>query len=137
MRFNYQAIGANDFAPIVMLKLRGKNGWISVEAYADSGASFSIFGADRAEVLGIDFTKGILTYITVGDGGLLEVYLNKVRVEFAGRRFMATIGFSSRLGVRFNLLGRRDFFEKFRFCFDDLHRYITVTQLASKRHSAS
>lgn len=129
MRFPYFQLTATDFAPIIPLKMRGSEGWIDFEAYIDSGASFSIFNTDRAEILGIDFQKGRPIHLTVGDGGLLQVYLHKVKVRIADHEFVADIGFSEQLGVAFNLLGRKSFFDRFRVCFDDRHRFIDITPL--------
>lgn len=126
MRFPYFQLGPSEFAPIVTLKLRGKKRWLDLEAYIDSGASFSIFNVDRAELLGIDWNEGRKVHLTVGDGGLLEVYIHKVDVELAGEKFIADIGFSKQLGVAFNLLGRKSFFDHFRICFDEAHRFIEL-----------
>lgn len=132
MRFPYFRVAPGYFAPIVPLKIYGRSGWVSFEAYIDSGASFSIFGADRAEILGIDYTKGKRFFLTVGDGDRLEVYLYRLRVELANKIFPAQIGFSEQLGVGFNLLGRRSFFDHFRICFDDLHKHVDLAILTRK-----
>ena len=129
MRFPYFQLGPGDFAPIITLKIRGKEGWLGVEAYIDSGASFTIFNVDRADILGIDYTKGKRIHLTVGDGGLLEVYILKVEVELANIRFLADIGFSKQLGVGFNLLGMKSFFDRFQICFDDKHRMVDLDLL--------
>lgn len=129
MRFPYYQITSVNFAPIVPIKIYGKNGWMSFEAYVDSGVSFSIFGAERAEILGLDYTKGKRVFLTVGDGGLIEVYLHRLKVELANKVFFAEVGFSKQLGVGFNLLGRKGFFDYFRVCFDDLHKFIELTAL--------
>lgn len=129
MRFPYYQVAPNYFAPIILLKIYGKRGWISFEAYIDSGASFSIFSVDRAEILGLDYTKGKRVFLTVGDGSLIEVYLHRLRVELANKVFFAQIGFSKQLGVGFNLLGRKNFFDRFRICFDDLHKLVELTPL--------
>ena len=129
MRFPYFQLGPNDFAPIIPLKLRGKEGWLDLEAYIDSGASVSIFNIDRAEILGIDYKKGKKTKLTVGDGGLIEVFVHNLNVNVANSRFIAEIGFSKQLGVAFNLLGRRSFFEHFRICFDDKNRFVELSKL--------
>ena len=129
MRFPYFQLGPRDFAPIIPLKLLGREGWIDFEAYVDSGASYSIFNADRAEILGIRPRRGKTIHLTVGDGGLLEVHLHTLAVKLAGKEFRAEIGFSPQLGVGFNLLGRKSFFDRFRFCFDDRHRRIEITAL--------
>ncbi|MBI3443572.1 hypothetical protein HY008_02790 [Candidatus Woesebacteria bacterium] len=130
MRFPYYQITVKDFAPIIPIKIQGPKGWLEFEAYIDSGASVSIFHADRAEILGIDIQDGDSLYLTVGDGGLLEVYLHKVTVELASEQFSSTIGFSDHLGVGFNLLGRKSIFEHFRICFDDLNRFIELTPIS-------
>lgn len=124
MRFPYLRVGARDFAPIIALALRGKEGWVEMEAYVDSGASVSIFHADRAEILGFSYRDGRSLHLTVGDGGLLEVFLHRVPVRLAGEQFLAEIGFSAQLGVGFNLLGRRTFFERFHVCFNDHRRFL-------------
>lgn len=129
MRFPYFQLSDNSFAPIVTLKILGQEGWIDLEAYIDSGASFSIFNVNRAEILGLNYNQGKQMFLTVGDGGLLEVYLHKLKVNLANRQFMAYIGFSKQLGVEFNLLGRKSFFECFRICFNDLHRFVELTFL--------
>ena len=105
---------------------------MAMEAYVDSGASFSIFGSDRADLLGVDYKRGTPVHLVVGDGDSLEVFLHKVSVEFAGTEFVAEIGFSHELGIGFNLLGRKSFFDRFRICFDDRHRRLDVTPLKSR-----
>lgn len=129
MRFPYYQLGSDDFAPIITLKLLGQHGWVALEAYIDSGASFSIFHKDRAEILGIDHRKGKRVHLTVGDGGLLEIYLHKLQVDLANSRFLAVIGFSDQLGVGFNLLGRRTFFDRFQICFNDQKRFVALRPL--------
>ena len=39
--------------------------------------------------------------------------------------FKAEVGFSERLGVGFNLLGRKDVFEIFKVCFDDRKKIVS------------
>lgn len=129
MRFPYFQLSPTDFAPIIPLKLWGREGWIDFEAYIDSGASYSIFNVDRAEILGVNYTLGRIIHLTVGDGGLLGVYLHTLRVAIGDEEFRAEIGFSPQLGVAFNLLGRKSFFDRFRICFDDHHRFVELTPL--------
>lgn len=127
MRFSYFQLSATDFAPIIFLKILGKyDDWLEVDAYIDSGASFSIFSAKHAAILGIDSTKGKLQHVTVGDGGLLAVYLHTLKVHIAGEHISAVIGFSKQLGVGFNLLGRKSFFEYFKICFNDKQRFVEL-----------
>jgi len=39
------------------------------------------------------------------------------------------LGFSENLGVGFNLLGRVDFFDRFRICFYNKERFVEATKL--------
>jgi len=129
MRFPYFQLEKDNFAPIIPLKILGKEGWISFEAYIDSGASFSIFNIDRAKILGINYIKGEKIRVVVGNGDLLEVYIHRLQVEMANSRFHAQIGFSPQLGIGFNLLGRKSFFEHFKICFDDKNKFVELHKL--------
>jgi len=129
MKIPYLEIEKGIFAPVVRLELSGPIRWIEMEAYVDSGASYSIFKAEVAEMLGISYLKGHRTLLTVGDGGLIPIYLHNLTVKFAGHEFRATIGFSDKLGVEFNLLGRASFFRKFMICFNDKENFLSAAWL--------
>ena len=92
------------------------------EAYVDSGASLSIFLYLKG--LEIDLEKGNLVYVTVGDGGSIPVYIHSTEMEIGKERFNAEIGFSKRLGIGFNIIGRRDIFDIFDICFSDKKKEI-------------
>lgn len=131
MDFPYVRIQSGLFGPIVTLDIYARDGTcVSMEAYVDSGATYSIFRADRAEILGLKLHQGRKTLIIVGDGNEIPVYLFRLPVRFAGHSFIAIIGFSKKLGVGFNLLGRRGFFDKFRICFNDRAKLIQTTFLS-------
>jgi len=117
VKFPYPAFGGK-LLPIVPIRL-GSEEWISVDAYVDSGASYSIFHAWIAEALGLRLEDGEKDYLTVGDGSQIIVYVHPIRVQLAGNEFDARIGFSRRLGIGFNILGRADIFDRFRICFSD------------------
>lgn len=115
--------------PLVPLQLKGKEGWRWVWAFVDSGATYSIFHPDVAARLGVEMSSGRRVAATVGDGKTIGVFLHKMPVNFQGREFHATIGFSDGLKVGFNLLGREDIFRIFRVCFSDRHREVTFTEV--------
>ena len=129
MKFPYLEISRAVFAPIISLEIWTGGRWITCEAYVDSGATYSIFNADIATLVGLKYQKGQKIFVKVGDGGLIPVYLHQLPVRFAGVKFNATLGFSESLGVGFNLLGRADFFHRFKICFNDKERVIEATQL--------
>jgi len=129
MRIPYLEIEKGTFAPVVRLEMLSPERWIETEAYVDSGASYSIFKPEVADMLKINFLKGHKNFLTVGDGGLIPVYLHNLRVRFAGYEFNSSVGFSDKLGVDFNLLGRASFFNKFMICFNDKESFLSATWL--------
>jgi len=126
MRYEYlQERGK--FAPIIPFRLKGKDRWVTFDAYVDSGATYSICKPEIAEILGKEIARGEKLYVTVGDGSLITVYLHKLEIEVGGKRFVATIGFSKQLGIGFNILGRKGVFENFVIAFNERERYVEFT----------
>jgi hypothetical protein len=107
-----------EYYPIIALRLQSCTKILQTEAYVDSGASVSIFLAEFASALGIEPAEGKITYIMVGDGSYIPVYLHTVSVKLGNISFPATIGFSSHLGAEFNLIGQKDFFDRFIVSFN-------------------
>lgn len=107
-----------DQEPIIFLGIQTKfNKWLRVQAYVDSGASISVFGADIAKYLGLNLTTGTPEYLIIGDGSKMKVYIHKIKVKFLDSLFEAKISFSDNFGISTNLLGQRSFFDNFTFCF--------------------
>jgi hypothetical protein len=113
--------------PIVTLGLKYDGQWFPVDAYVDSGAIYSIFRQSVGERIGIKIEKGRLIYSQVGDGGFIPVYLHELDIQLGPKTFQAAIGFSEKLGIGFNILGRNDIFDKFIVCFDDMKNHVTFT----------
>ncbi len=105
--------------PIIPLSFKGVDRWFRAWALVDSGAVYSIFHPKELTGTGLDYTKGLLRMVVVGDGSFIPVYFLKLPVRLGDVEFEAEIGFSERLGVGFNLLGRKGFFEKFEICFNE------------------
>ena len=115
--------------PIIRIGLKGPLGWIQAEAYVDSGASISIFSLNEAAGVGLDYQRGKETFVTVGDGGSIPVYVHRLSIQLGPVTLSAPVGFSPRLGVGFNLLGRQDIFAHFDVTFSDSRRRVTFTPL--------
>ena len=113
------------YYPIIKLQVKGPAGFLETQAYVDTGASVSIFLAAFASCLGIDYTKGKITYTMVGDGNFIPVYMHRLPIKLDNYAFTATIGFSSHLGADFNLLGQKDIFDRFKVCFDKREKMIS------------
>ncbi len=110
--------------PIVPIEFRKNEEWIEFRVYVDSGASCSIFHSDTADVLGIGLKKGKKGYIIVGDGTQIPVYYHNLDVRFATKEFRATIGFSEKLGIGFDIIGQKDIFDRFRVCFSNNEKIV-------------
>ena len=116
--------------PIITFGLKGPRDWIQTEAYVDSGAFLSILSVNEAAGLGLDYRKGKETLVTVGDGSLIPVYVHRLPIHIGSVELTARIGFSPRLGIGFNLLGRQDIFTRFDVTFSDSRQRV----LFSLRH---
>lgn len=130
--FPYLKDAQGRYAPIVYLQVWTGDRWLYLQAYVDSGASWSVFHADVAQLLGISLTRSKRRYVSLSNGNVLPIYLEHIRVRFAGAEFAAPAGFSNGLGMGFNLLGRAGFFTRFSMCFNDRARLLTVTRLSRK-----
>ena len=132
VEFPYMKDAHGRYAPIVYLQVWTGNRWLYLQAYVDSGASWSVFHVDVAQLLGIHLGEAKRRYISLGNGSVLPIYLQHIRVRFAGTEFMVPAGFSDALRVGFNLMGRSGFFDRFLMCFNDRARLLTVTRLSRK-----
>lgn len=113
-------------APMITIGIKIGATWYPVEVYVDSGAVYTVLRAQMAEGIGFDYRLGNLVYLQVGDGSFIPVYLHELEVQIGAERFTAKVGFSEKLGVGFNLLGREGIFERFKICFQESQRIMTV-----------
>lgn len=119
-----------DDEPIVPLEIKSnKDEWIEFYAYIDSGAGFSVFHSDHAQVLGLTLQKGKKIFFTVGNGEKIPAYVHKIPTRFAGKEFLSEVAFSESLGIGTNLLGLASFFDKFSICFHDRKKYVEINEL--------
>jgi hypothetical protein len=88
--------------PIIPVSINGHKLWV----FVDSGATFSMLTVDEAERIGIDWQSGRRQMIVVGDGSYIPTFFHDLRLQIGASQITAPIGFSERLGVGFNLLGR-------------------------------
>ncbi|MBU7011157.1 MAG: hypothetical protein HXS46_10735 [Theionarchaea archaeon] len=57
---------------------------------------------------------------------MIAVYFHKISVKFSEIEFKAEIGFSKHLGIGFNIIGRKDIFERFIICFDEKNKVVEI-----------
>jgi hypothetical protein len=132
VEFPYLKDAQGHYAPIVYLQVWTGNRWLYLQAYVDSGASWSVFHVDVAQLVGVKLSRAHRRYVTLGNGSVLPVFVTHVKVRFAGLEFSAPAGFSDALRMGFNLMGRAGFFDRFTMCFNDRARTLTVTRLSRK-----
>lgn len=111
--------------PIIPVKIYLPNEELEIAVFVDSGATYTIIRADEVKDLDFNFKTGMQKMIQVGDGSFIPVYLHNLKIEIGEKKIPATIGFSERLGIEFNILGRKDIFEVFRVCFSDKNKKTT------------
>jgi predicted aspartyl protease len=111
--------------PIIPIAILDHRIWV----FVDSGATFTILSVDEARRIGIDWQRGKLQMIVVGDGSFIPVYFHDLPIQISEWQITASVGFSERLGVGFNLLGRSGIFDKFQICFNDHICKVTFQKL--------
>ena len=112
--------------PIVPVSINSHKLWV----FVDSGATFSLLSVDEADRIGIDWQSGRRQMIVVGDGSFIPIFIHQLTIEIGSFQTTAPIGFSERLGVGFNLLGRSGVFNKFEVCFNDHTRRVTFQEIS-------
>ena len=131
--FPYLKDARGRYAPIVYLQVWTGNRWLYLQAYVDSGASWTIFHADVARLLGINLSRGQRRTMVLGNGDSLSIYLHSVRVRFGGAEFTVPAAFSDALKVGFNVLGRAGVFDRFVITFNDRARQLIATPIGRSR----
>ena len=111
--------------PIIPISILYEKVWV----YVDSGAVYSIFHVRTANRLRIDIKQGRLQMIVVGDGSYIPTYFHDLTLRIGEFEVIAPIGFSERLGVGFNILGRKGIFDQFQVCFNDHIRKVTFQKI--------
>jgi hypothetical protein len=111
--------------PIIPITVLNEKVWV----YVDSGAMFSIFHTQTAKRMGVNIQEGRLQMIVVGDGSYIPTYFHDLPLHMGEFEVQTPIGFSERLGIGFNVLGRKGIFDQFQVCFNDHIRKVTFQKL--------
>ncbi|MBU2578695.1 retropepsin-like domain-containing protein [Patescibacteria group bacterium] len=116
----------NQWFPAIDITLQGPKRARKFKALIDSGASFSVFRAEIAELLELKLEKGEIVYLE-GIGGRILGYMHKIKVSIDEQNFFkCKIVFSREFNVSFNLLGRNDFFLPFTISFLEKNKEILI-----------
>jgi len=122
--FRYKSIRGR-LAPIITIGVKIEGLWYPIEAYVDSGAAYTLLRAQVADGIGFDYRAGHQIYLQVGDGSFIPAYLHDLELQVGREQFSTKVGFSDKLGIGFNLLGRTGIFERFKICFQESQGIIT------------
>ena len=60
-------------------------------------------------------------------------FFNPLKIRIEDMELAAEIGFSKQLGIGFNILGRKDIFEKFRICFEETEKTVEFAPTGSQK----
>jgi hypothetical protein len=126
MRFPYLRRGRHAY-PIVPITLSYQGRSLRTEGLLDSGANLSLFPAEIAEYLGLSLESGRPIYLS-GIGGRILGYRHQVSLAVETTAFQATIVFSAEFISSFNILGRDNFFKKFRITFNERQRFVEIEE---------
>lgn len=118
VKFRYSSFEGRN-APIVPVSIKTKGKWYELWAYVDSGAKYSLFSAADAKDMGLKVAAGQRIQVGLGDGSLVPVYLHRVKAKLGNVEFSATVGFTDKIPLRLNVLGRTSVFDNFKVAFDD------------------
>lgn len=122
--FRYKSVRGR-LAPIITIGVKIGAAWYPIEVYVDSGAAYTVLHAQIADGVGFDYRPGEPMYLQVGDGGFIPVYLHDLEMQVGTERFVGKVGFSDKLGIGFNLLGRVGIFDRFKVCFQESQGILT------------
>lgn len=112
------------YCPIIEVEVINKNKEIRTLVFVDTWATYSVFHSDFCEELGLPLRTGSRIDITVGDGGIIPVYIHKLKIKIENLEITGNIGFSDRLGTGINILGREQILDDYMVCFDGKNREV-------------
>ena len=109
--------------PLIPVSLRTGGKWNEIWSYVDSGSFYSIFDDKIADLLRLNLLAGEKVLAVVGDGSFIPIYLHTVGIRIDIDEFALKIGFFSKLGVGFNILGM-DVFDRYKVTFNNREKKI-------------
>jgi len=111
------------YYPLIPLTLQFNGKSVNTFGLVDSGASISLFRPEIAKTLGITL-KGRWGHNLRMAKGSLYAFICEITVKVAGVSFPTFIGFSRSKSASFNIIGRKDFFNRFGVYFDESKRRV-------------
>jgi hypothetical protein len=107
--------------PYLPVRLRRGGVFYDTLGLVDSGADASMFNTEHAKALGLALNPAAVEKGS-GVGGDAEMWIHTIELVVAGRTIKADVAFSPTCPEEFGLLGRADFFERFRIGIEQRER---------------
>lgn len=129
MKFRYKKYGPGVLRPVIPIEIVHKDHSVPYEVLVDSGADFSIFDAQIAEILGIDVFAGERREVWGITGVGEPYYVHRVTIKVGGWPYTIEVGFLlsiARLG--YGVVGQVGFFDKFIIKFDLLKEEVDLKE---------
>lgn len=114
-----------ELEPIISIGVKLGEVWKPIDVFVDTGATYSVFQAKLAQRANFDYRSGRAISIQVGNGALIPVFLHNLEIQLGSDRIGCIVGFSDRLGVPFNILGKASVFDHYTVCFQRSQSLIT------------
>ena len=114
--------------PFVRVQLSRGDKSVRTEGLLDSGSNASIFHAEFAKAIGIDFTQGNPVSFVSASGDHFTAYEHRVHVRLGSHTIQnALIAFTRDTNSQYGLLGQ-DFFRFFRIRFVASQMLVEITR---------
>ena len=97
-------------APIITIGMKVEATWYPIEVYVDSGSVYTILHARIAEGIGFDYLTGERTYLQVGDGSFIPVYLHELPIQVGDGAVYCEDRVLGEVGRCFQLVGKGECF---------------------------
>lgn len=118
--------------PMLQIEIFGKKGSQKFNALIDSGADYSLFNIQVAELLGLDMSKAkVVPFLGIsGPQAVFVRTLDGVEIQVNGldKKVKIPVGFIDSESVSL-LLGQEGFFDQFRIKFEKDHNIFEVTSV--------
>lgn len=119
-KFELQPGARREFVlkPIIPFYLFHGESFVRLEALIDSGADFTLFHSEIADVLGIRWKTGVPQTFEGITGARGTMYFHQVKIKIGQWNETITCGFSNDLSENnYGILGQEGFFEHFKVSF--------------------
>jgi hypothetical protein len=137
MKFKYKDFGKKTFRPVITVKLTYKNTQVEHNVLIDSGADFSLFSYDVAQVLNIPIETGVKSEAYGITGGGSPIYIHPITITVGKTALKVKAGFIENMtNAGYGIVGQVGFFDKFEVKFDYQNKEIELIEKKKKaRHN--